>query len=387
MNTSVYVIAEFDDGLQLIPALWYNADRNSSIWPTHFKSKFRINKAIMTREIPQNCEWDVLPVKRIFGRADSYEEGMEKLVLAEDTSNIEVSSDELKKKNRKRRRDKAKKILSSSSDEDICFNEDENNNASQTCTKLLSAYPKIGNFVSQKELSQKFKKLENNCTSISSCQKNTSYNKTVNIESFSKNTKDFTEKPKGDSDTENNFTREYQKLVLGKLNKVLYKLNSIENRMDILEDKMQRYNYSSQEEILIPLPITTFEKLKFFEEQLKEVIFKDEAINTFKLVGGNTAHIILRSILKKALTDDFAQHFSWTGKKANKRSFQNLALARIIIQAVRTTYKHVNDAEIADTISKWLAQAPVRIERAKHLTKENNNEQNSISISDNKSGA
>jgi len=44
MNSNLYIIAEFDDGLQLIPALWYNAERNSSIWPTHFKSKFRINK-------------------------------------------------------------------------------------------------------------------------------------------------------------------------------------------------------------------------------------------------------------------------------------------------------------------------------------------------------
>lgn len=66
---NAYLITEFDDGLQLIPASWYNADRNSSIWP-HFKGKFRINKAIMTREMPQNkCLWDELPVKRIFGRA------------------------------------------------------------------------------------------------------------------------------------------------------------------------------------------------------------------------------------------------------------------------------------------------------------------------------
>jgi len=30
-------------------------------------------------------------------------------------------------------------------------------------------------------------------------------------------------------------------------------------------------------------------------------------------------------------------------------------------------YKHISDAEIADIISKWLAQAPVRIERAKYV--------------------
>jgi len=30
-------------------------------------------------------------------------------------------------------------------------------------------------------------------------------------------------------------------------------------------------------------------------------------------------------------------------------------------------HKHISDAEIADIISKWLAQAPVRIERAKYV--------------------
>lgn len=38
---------------------------------------------------------------------------------------------------------------------------------------------------------------------------------------------------------------------------------------------------------------------------------------------------MIRNILKKAITNNFAQHFSWAGKKA-KRSFQDLGLARII---------------------------------------------------------
>ncbi|KYN21194.1 hypothetical protein ALC57_06436 [Trachymyrmex cornetzi] len=70
MDTNAFIIAEFDDGLQLIPELWYNTVKKSCIWPSHFKSKFRINKAIMTREMPQNnVEWDELQIKRIFGKA------------------------------------------------------------------------------------------------------------------------------------------------------------------------------------------------------------------------------------------------------------------------------------------------------------------------------
>lgn len=40
------------------------------IWPSHFKTKLRINKAIMTKEMPQEvCDWEELPIKRIFGIA------------------------------------------------------------------------------------------------------------------------------------------------------------------------------------------------------------------------------------------------------------------------------------------------------------------------------
>lgn len=70
-------------------------------------------------------------------------------------------------------RESQKKI--SSSDEDICFNEDENNYARQTYTKLLPACPEIGNFVSKKKLHTQ-KSIENNSTNVL-CQRSTSYSK------------------------------------------------------------------------------------------------------------------------------------------------------------------------------------------------------------------
>lgn len=68
MDNAKYIIAEFDDGLQLIPAIWFNADTSSSI--CHFKTKFRINKAIITRETPrEKSDWEELSVQKIFGIA------------------------------------------------------------------------------------------------------------------------------------------------------------------------------------------------------------------------------------------------------------------------------------------------------------------------------
>lgn len=67
MDNSQYIVAEFHDGLQVIPAIWFNADASSSIWPSHLKTKLRINKAILAREMPlENSDWEELHVKKVF---------------------------------------------------------------------------------------------------------------------------------------------------------------------------------------------------------------------------------------------------------------------------------------------------------------------------------
>lgn len=58
-------------------------------------------------------------------------------------------------------------------------------------------------------------------------------------------------------------------MILGKLNKILFKLNSLENRMDIFEEKMQSSSDNDQEEVLTLLPISTFDDLTYFEKEYK----------------------------------------------------------------------------------------------------------------------
>lgn len=70
MDNNGFVVVEFNDGLQIIPAAWYNADDQSCIWPSHFKTKFRINKAIIAREMPrEKSDWEHLSITRVFGIA------------------------------------------------------------------------------------------------------------------------------------------------------------------------------------------------------------------------------------------------------------------------------------------------------------------------------
>jgi len=54
-------------------------------------------------------------------------------------------------------------------------------------------------------------------------------------------------------------------------------------------------------------------------------------LNIFYMVGGNNAHIMIRNIFKKAITDDLATHFNWTGKK-EKQCFKDLGLSKVMIR-------------------------------------------------------
>lgn len=115
---------------------------------------------------------NLLYISVIFNYKGTYEEGMEKLVLAEDTSNIDMSSDGLRLQAKKKRRLKAKKYLSSSSDEDICYN-NESNYVRQTPAKLLPVYPEIGDFVSSNQTFNIQKSVKDNITNNIVHEKNT----------------------------------------------------------------------------------------------------------------------------------------------------------------------------------------------------------------------
>ncbi|XP_024885615.1 uncharacterized protein LOC112463438 [Temnothorax curvispinosus] len=137
------------------------------------------------------------------------------------------------------------------------------------------------------------------------------------------------------SENAENYTYdEFKKLIIRKLNSISYKLGIIENRFNMLEEKIQFscHDFDSQE-CDIHFPISTVTELISFEDQLQEIKFRDTVLNVFKLVGGVDAHAMIRNIMKKVMTDTLAQNFSWTGKR-NKRSFKDLNLSKMIIRKI-----------------------------------------------------
>ncbi|KAL6417365.1 hypothetical protein ACFW04_014542 [Cataglyphis niger] len=149
---------------------------------------------------------------------------MKKLVLAQDTFNIEnteISSDESKEQRKKRRRIIAKKVSSSISKEDFLLKENKENRTF-TQNKILPAFPQIEHFVPN----QKSKK----------------------------------------------------------------------RQLDI------------NEKCNIQFPHLSLSELTYFED---------------------TAHAMIRNILKKVMANTLARDFSWAEEK-NKRCFKNLGLTKLI---------------------------------------------------------
>ncbi|KAM0734810.1 hypothetical protein ACS0PU_011629 [Formica fusca] len=358
-----FIIVEFSDGLQIIPARWLNTTKETCIWPSHLKTQRRINTAIITGEmLKEQCDWEELPLKRIFGSADTYEKSMEKLILAQDTSNVDdtgMSSEEIRERNKKRKRIKAKRKLSSSEDEELIGNKENY----PTQNKKILPFPQLEKFVSSSTpLKEKsVQHIENMiCDDIFT----SAFSDKDVISSFVQNKKEYVTATNVRDDKGDSSTHELMKQVLLKLNKILHKMDRFENMLHVLEEKIQFKDNEIGIECNIQFPLVSLQDLNNFEEQLQESQFKNTVVNTLKLVGGSTMHIMTTNILKKIMVNTVAVKFSWAGMKG-KLIFKDLIIAKIIMHAVRShpQYSQTTDAEFAESISKWLAQAPLRTQR------------------------
>lgn len=60
-----YAIVEFEDGLQLVPNNWLNADSTKALWP-NFTNNKRYDQAVKYMEEPHSS-WLQHPIHKIYG--------------------------------------------------------------------------------------------------------------------------------------------------------------------------------------------------------------------------------------------------------------------------------------------------------------------------------
>lgn len=65
-----YSVVEFPDGLQIVPSCWINEQRTESIWPSHIKSQYALEKLLTNAIVSlETATWDVYKINRTFGSA------------------------------------------------------------------------------------------------------------------------------------------------------------------------------------------------------------------------------------------------------------------------------------------------------------------------------
>ncbi|KMQ89708.1 hypothetical protein RF55_10634, partial [Lasius niger] len=281
----------------------------------------------------EQCDWEELPIKRIFGSAGTYENSMQKLVLAQDTSNVDdtdMSSGEVRERDKKRRRLNAKRKLSSSSEDEESMAIANTENC-ETQNKKLPPFPQIEKFISNSTLILKKKSTQ----PIKNIMSDDIFTSTLSDKDVAgpliRKNKEFIKATDADKEDSSAHTHdEFKKQVLFKLNKILYKVERLENILNGFEERIQFRNNEIDEECDIQFPLVSLQDLTNFEEQLQESQFKNKVLNTLKLVGGSTMHIMTNNILKKIMVNTLALNFSWAGMKG-KLIFKDLCLAKIIM--------------------------------------------------------
>ncbi|XP_071652731.1 uncharacterized protein, partial [Temnothorax longispinosus] len=113
-----FTIALFDDGLQLVPSSWLFDNKTMCHWPPYTNEK-KIRKAIMEEASP-NCTWTAHKILRVFGTSGTYASRIEKVKLAQEYSDLDISDIDI---SHQKRIPRQKKTSSTSDDSD------QNNNS------------------------------------------------------------------------------------------------------------------------------------------------------------------------------------------------------------------------------------------------------------------
>ncbi|XP_071652352.1 uncharacterized protein [Temnothorax longispinosus] len=89
LKMSRFTIALFDDGLQLVPSSWLFDNKTMCHWLPYTNEK-KIRKAIMEEASP-DCTWTAHKILRVFGTSGTYASGIEKVKLAQEYSDLDIS--------------------------------------------------------------------------------------------------------------------------------------------------------------------------------------------------------------------------------------------------------------------------------------------------------
>ncbi|XP_031779883.1 uncharacterized protein LOC116416296 isoform X2 [Nasonia vitripennis] len=71
----------------------------------------------------------------------------------------------------------------------------------------------------------------------------------------------------------------------------------------------------------------------------------------FKSKGGSDCRKLIFNCMIAAITNEVANQYSFTGRKAPRKSFKDLRLCTCLYQAVKLAFPNANDDDIKDGIN------------------------------------
>ncbi|XP_029168709.1 uncharacterized protein LOC114940960 [Nylanderia fulva] len=113
MSDRGFIVVEFSDGIQVIPKIWLQSNKELCKYPSHLKTDQQIRKAIEKEEKPSSS-WSSFKIKRIFGEYSSLQKADAVAEKALYTSDMDTEKETKKYRKYRARKD----IYSSESEEE-----------------------------------------------------------------------------------------------------------------------------------------------------------------------------------------------------------------------------------------------------------------------------
>ncbi|KYN50049.1 hypothetical protein ALC62_00076, partial [Cyphomyrmex costatus] len=203
--------------------------------------------------------WITHEIMRILGTSNTYESGIEKVKLAQDYSDLDISDKDISSQKRISRSKKVFRIESSSSSDN-----DQNNNISDESEqvnkkKALGAPPPLPkSFITNKSTNETMQRQE---IHTNNANKNMTTEASVTLHTPGKN---------------------MLPEILRRLNQIFVKVSSIDDRLYKLEEN-QNHTQRNKEILdeFVALPLKTDEELQNMEKDLENKDFFEQMVNTF----------------------------------------------------------------------------------------------------------
>ncbi|GAB1860782.1 DUF4806 domain-containing protein [Camponotus japonicus] len=350
-----WFVVQFDveDTVEAVPNTWYIKKNAQCYWPPEGTIKNVIIDFIKKKHMPE-ANW-ILYEATLLGVYNNYKTAQQKANKARNTNNLSSNNEKLKQKYRRNKKKNGRHS-----------NKSDNEYELSTETEISSSddvrYPDIP--IEQSDSSDKMR-VDNNIDKNIQLKASTSNTHTTCTSGTIVKTASLYHKS-GSTFEQNISEKEFQKRVLRELYILSLKIDDISEIMNaVLKNKADATNKlsacSEAPDIIKLFPVNDdalvqLEDWLMSSEQNKTILSQN-----LSRIGGLNVKEVVRRIMYRVFTNEVGMSYSWEGAK-KKKVFKNLAVASIIISAVRLNKntQDCTDSEIICFIKAWLVRSKDR---------------------------